>query len=146
MLKSNFFLKLGGRVRDKYKNHIWKDAKDVYDQKFKRYSNEYSKRKSSGDIRRQAADSRNTRAPYVTGDLRNDFSLIKYDKGGFQVGWATRGSIVQSLNKRGRKLTTKSQPFQQKLIEFKDREVFMHIEHKILPSKTKRHKVIIKGS
>ena len=46
MLDKKFFIDVGPEVRDKYRKHIFKGAKDVKGNKFKsNYSSEYAKRK-----------------------------------------------------------------------------------------------------
>ena len=41
MLDKKFFLKVGPNVRDRYRKHIFKDAKDVYGKPFEKYSTKY---------------------------------------------------------------------------------------------------------
>ena len=140
MLSNTFFMKLGARVRDKFRKHIFEDAIDVKGSKFKGYKEPYKSLKRSNKIRRQDARSASTNAPFVTGDLRNDFSLIKFSNRGFQVGFSSRGAVVAGLIKRGRPITLPEQAFPAPINEFMSRKVHKAI-YKKLPNKTTVHKL-----
>ena len=118
MLDNKFFLKVGPKVRDRYRKHIFEDAKDVYDKKFKTYEEPYGSRKRANKFKRQASKYANTTAPVLTTDLLRHFRLIRTSENGFQFGFITRGSVVQSLNKRGRVLSAKIQPLPQSTINY----------------------------
>ena len=143
MLNRKFFMRLGGNVRDKFRKQIFEDAINVKGRKFKGYKDPYKSQKQSNKLRRQDARSTGTTAPFVTGDLRNDFGLIKFSSTGFQVGFATRGKIVDGLNKKGRYITLPSQPFPKTLEKYMSNEVHKEI-YKKLPNKTTRIKLFKK--
>ena len=139
-INANFFRRLGANVRDRYREHIFGKAKDVHGKPFKNYSSKYAERKVANKFKRQASNYASSKAPVLTSDLLRDFTLVSADRGGFKVGWASQGAKVKWLSKVGRELTTKRQPFPDKLNKYMEREVFKAIE-KSLPNKTTRHKL-----
>ena len=110
MLDSTFFRKIGPNVRDRYRKHIFQDAKDVYGKGFKSYTSKYGQRKRANKFKRQASQYANSTAPVLTSDLLRDYSLIKTMNSGFQIGWTTYGGRVFWLAKLGRVLTHPNQP------------------------------------
>ena len=102
MLDKMFFLKIWPNVRDRYRKHIFQDAKDINDKPFKAYSAEYGARKRADKFKRQASQYANSNAPVLTSDLLRDYSLIKTMTNGFQIGWITLGARVEALKKMGR--------------------------------------------
>ena len=110
MLDATFFRKIGPNVRDRYRKHIFQDAKDVYGRAFKSYTAEYGARKRADKFPRQASQYASSKAPVLTSDLLRDYSLVKTMRDGFQIGWATFGARVQWLAKLGRVLTHPNQP------------------------------------
>ena len=139
-INANFFRTLGANVRDRYREHIFGKAKDVHGKPFKKYSSKYAERKVANKFKRQASNYASSKAPVLTSDLLRDFSLIRTSRGSFELGWVTHGAKVKWLAKVGRELTTKRQPFPDKLNKYMEREVFKAIE-KSLPNKTTRHKL-----
>ena len=139
-INANFFRRLGANVRDRYREHIFGKAKDVHGKPFKKYSSKYAERKVANKFKRQASNYASSKAPVLTSDLLRDFTLVSADRGGFRVGWASQGAKVKWLAKVGRELTTKRQPFPNKLNKYMEREVFKAIE-KSLPNKVTRHKL-----
>tara|TARA_Y100000592_G_scaffold101026_1_gene184668 strand:- start:455 stop:895 length:441 start_codon:yes stop_codon:yes gene_type:complete len=118
MLDLKFFLKVGPRVRDRYREHIFDKALDVNGKKFKGYSSEYGEDKRANKFKRQASKYANSTAPVLTGDLLRDYSLVRTTSGGFQIGWTTFGRLVDSLNKRGRVLTSDKRPLPDKVANY----------------------------
>tara|TARA_R100000655_G_scaffold109843_1_gene165892 strand:+ start:418 stop:864 length:447 start_codon:yes stop_codon:yes gene_type:complete len=110
MLDKKFFIDVGPEVRDKYRKHIFKGAKDVYGRAFKSYTAEYGARKKANKFKRQASQYAGSKAPVLTSDLLRDYSLIKTMRDGFQIGWTTFGARVQWLMDMGRVLTSADQP------------------------------------
>ena len=109
MLDKKFFIDVGPEVRDKYRKHIFKGAKDVKGNKFKsNYSSGYAKRKKAGGKGFIGGFPFN--APVASGDTLKDYSLIKTMSNGFQIGWTTFGARVQWLMDMGRVLTSADQP------------------------------------
>ena len=141
MLDAKFFLKVGPNVRDRYRDHIFKKAKDVFGKSFKGYSKEYGIAKRANKFKRQARSYSNSTAPVLTSDLLRDFSLIRTSSGGFQLGWTTFGARVSQLAKRGRVLTTSSQPLPKAELRFLEVESDKYIKKGLGPNKTTRHKV-----
>ena len=118
MLDLKFFLKVGPKVRDRYREHIFGKALDVNGKKFKGYSSEYGEDKRANKFKRQASKYANSTAPVLTGDLLRDYSLVRTTSGGFQIGWTTFGRLVDSLNKRGRVLTSDKRPLPDKVAKY----------------------------
>ena len=131
MLDSAFFRRLGMRVRNKLREHLFDRAKDVYGKKFKKYSKGYGEAKRAGSLKRQAADSRNTTAPYVAGDLKNDLIFTAVTSNSVKVGWAKEGGKIKELAKRGRKVTAPNQPMPKTVISFIHREAKAEVKKKV---------------
>ena len=141
MLDKKFFLKVGPNVRDRYRKHIFQDAKDVYDKPFDKYSTKYGERKRANKFKRQSSQYAGSTAPVLTSDLLRDYSLIKTSRGGFQIGWVSQGFKVKSLEKKGRVLTAPDQPLPKDEIKFLDREANKYIKKGLGKSKTTRHRI-----
>tara|TARA_Y100000593_G_scaffold18826_1_gene37551 strand:+ start:862 stop:1296 length:435 start_codon:yes stop_codon:yes gene_type:complete len=141
MLDKMFFIKIGPNVRDRYRDHIFEDAKDVFGKPFKAYSKSYGERKRANKFKLQASDYANSKAPVLTQQLLNDYSLIKTMRNGFQIGWATLGARVEALKKLGRVLTTPQQPLPEKVISYLSKEAHGYIKKKLGPNKTTTYKI-----
>ena len=141
MLDDIFFLKVGPNVRDRYRKHIFEDAKDVYGKPFNKYSKEYGERKRANKFKRQSSQYANSNAPVLTSDLLRDYSLIKTSRGGFQIGWISLGARVQHLKDMKRVLTTPQQPLPEKVIQYLNIESHKYIKKKLGPNKTTIHRV-----
>ena len=131
MLDKLFFTKLGIKVRNDVRERIFEKGKDVKDNKFKPYtSSQYRSRKFGGKLKRQAGDAK-TNAPYVTGDLKRDLTVVRPTNNSVQVGWTKSGGKIKALNKLGRLITTSGQPFQQKTINMIMREAKLYTDKKV---------------
>ncbi len=141
MLDKMFFIKIGPNVRDRYRKHIFQDAKDVFGKPFKAYTSKYGQNKRANKFKRQASQYANSNAPVLTSDLLRDYSLIKTMTNGFQIGWTTLGARVEALKKMGRVLTTKSQPMPDDVISYLSKEAHGYIKKKLGPNKTTTYKI-----
>ena len=141
MLDLKFFLRVGPNVRDRYRDHIFEDAKDVFGKPFKKYTSKYGQNKRANKFNRQASKYANSRAPVLTSDLLRDYSLIKTMRKGFQIGWTTLGARVEWLKKMGRVLTTPKQPLPKGVINYLDKEANRYIKKRLGPNKTTIHKI-----
>ena len=147
MLDQIFFLKVGPNVRDRYRDHIFKKALDVFDKPFKDYKKNkkgisvYGERKRANKFKRQASQYANSKAPVLTSDLLRDYSLIKTASRGFQIGWASLGARVEALKKMGRVLTSKSQPMPDGVIRYLHSEAHSYIKKRLGPNKTTTYKI-----
>ena len=141
MLDAKFFRRVGPNVRDRYREHIFKKAKDVFGKPFKGYTREYGERKRSKSFPRQADQYATSKAPVLTSDLLRDYSLIKTMSNGFQIGWITLGDRVNHLAKMGRVLTHKNQPLPDDIINYLMSEVNKEVKRKLPKSKTIRIKI-----
>ena len=142
MLDKKFFIKEGPIVRDKYRNHIFANAKDVNGKSFKGYSKEYGERKRANKFKRQSSKFAQSRAPVLTGDLLRDFgSIFNVVKNGFTMGWSKSGAIVESLKDRGRVLTEPKQPLPKGIIQYLSTKAHKYIDIKLGPNKTTIHRV-----
>ena len=128
MLDATFFRRIGPNVRDRYRKHIFQDAKDVFDKPFKGYTKEYGQRKRANKFKRQASQYANSKAPILTSDLLRDYSLVKTLRDGFQIGWTTLGDRVLWLAKMGRFLTTPQKPLPDKVSDYLMKEAKVYIE------------------
>ena len=140
MLDAKFFLRVGPNTRDRYRKHIFQDAKDVYGKPFKGYSKEYGSAKRANKFKRQSSQYSNSLAPVLTSDLLRDFSLIRTSSGGFQLGWTTFGARVQSLKKMGRVLSDTNQPLPDSVIQYLSKEARLYINKK-LPKGKKTYRI-----
>tara|TARA_R100001530_G_scaffold134023_1_gene108227 strand:- start:854 stop:1294 length:441 start_codon:yes stop_codon:yes gene_type:complete len=118
MLDLKFFLKVGPRVRDRYREHIFDKALDVNGKKFKGYKEPYGSMKRGNKFKLQSSKYANSTAPVLTESLLEDYSLVRTTSGGFQIGWTTFGKVVDSLNKRGRVLTSDNRPLPDKVAKY----------------------------
>ena len=140
MLDKTFFTKVGPNARDRYREHIFGKAKDVYGKPFKGYSREYGTAKRANKFKRQASQYSGTTAPVLTSDLLRDFSLVKTSSGGFQLGFTTFGARVQHLKKMGRVLSDKNQPLPDGVIQYLSKEARLYINKK-LPKGKKTYRI-----
>jgi hypothetical protein len=141
MLDAKFFRKIGPRVRDRYRNHIFKNALDVFGKKFKGYKEPYKTKKRSGKLKRQATQYANTTAPVLTSDLLRDYSLIQTRANGFQIGWTTLGARVEWLKKMGRVLTTSAKALPDSVAIYLQEQVKIEIDKKLGGNTTTVHKI-----
>ena len=141
MLDKIFFLKVGPNVRDRYREHIFKKALDVFGKPFKAYTSKYGERKRANKFKRQASQYANSKAPVLTSALLTDYSLIKTMSRGFQIGWIKEGAKVLALKKMGRVLTSKSQPMPDGVIKYLHNEAHGYIKKKLGPNKTTTYKI-----
>ncbi len=141
MLDKTFFLRVGPNVRDRYRQHIFKKALDVFGKPFKAYTSKYGQRKKANKFKRQASQYAGTKAPVLTSDLLRDYSLIKTASRGFQIGWTTLGARVEALKKMGRVLTSKSQPMPDGVIRYLHSEAHSYIKKRLGPNKTTTYKI-----
>jgi len=141
MLDATFFRRIGPNVRDRYRKHIFQDAKDVFGKPFKAYTSKYGQNKRANKFKRQASQYANSNAPVLTSDLLRDYSLIKTSTSGFQIGWITLGARVEALKKMGRVLTTPQQPLPDGVISYLSKEAHGYIKKKLGKNKTTIHKI-----
>ena len=141
MLDATFFRRVGPNVRDRYREHIFKKALDVFGKPFKAYKSKYGQRKRANKFKRQASQYANSNAPVLTSDLLRDYSLIKTATSGFQIGWTTLGARVEALKKMGRVLTSKSQPMPQGVIVYLNSQAHSYIKKRLGKNKTTRYKI-----
>ena len=146
MLDKKFFLRVGPNVRDRYREHIFKDAKDVFGKPFKDYKKNkkgisiYGQRKRANKFKRQASQYANSKAPILTSDLLRDFTLVKTLRDGFQIGWTTLGARVLWLAKIGRYLTTPQKALPDKVSDYLMKEAKVYISKKF-PKGTKNYNI-----
>ena len=141
MLDATFFRRIGPNVRDRYRDHIFKKALDVFGKPFKAYTSKYGQRKKANKFKRQASQYAGTKAPVLTSDLLRDYSLIRMSSDGFQIGWVTLGARVEGLKKMGRVLTSSRQPLPDGVIKYLSTEAHSYIKKKLGPNKTTIHKI-----
>tara|TARA_R110002096_G_scaffold170495_1_gene342920 strand:+ start:73 stop:507 length:435 start_codon:yes stop_codon:yes gene_type:complete len=141
MLDAAFFRRIGPNVRDRYRKHIFQDAKDVFGKPFKAYESKYGQAKRANKFKRQASQYANSNAPVLTSDLLRDYSLIKTATSGFQIGWTSLGARVEWLKKMGRVLTTKSQPMPDGVITYLHKEAHGYIKKRLGKNKTTTYKI-----
>ena len=141
MLDKKFYLKQGPIIRDKYRKHIFEKAKDVFDNTFKGYSQEYGEQKRANKFKRQMSKYANSTAPVLTGDLLRDFSLIKVSDTGFQIGWSAFGARVGHLADKDRVLTKPTKALPTGVVSYLSKQAHKYIGKRLGKSKTTIHKI-----
>ena len=148
MLDGRFFRKVAPNVRDRYREHIFGKARDVFDKPFKDYKKNkegisiYGQRKRANKFKRQASQYANSTAPVLTSDFLRDYGLIRMSSDGFQLGWTSFGARVKHLADRGRVVTSSKQPLPEPVIKYIMKEAKPYIDkHKLPKSKTTRFKI-----
>ena len=143
MLDREFFQKEGANTRDRYRDHIFRKAKDIKGNNFRAYkSKTYEQRKAAGKFKRQDRGFPLT-APVLTGDLLRDYSYIERSNG-FAIGWIAQGAKVEWLKDNKRVLTTSKQPLPEKILKdlFNNANLYIRKQtKKKIPNKTIRHKI-----
>ena len=141
MLDLQFFLKIGPRVRDRYRDHIFRNAKDVFGKPFSsNYSEPYKTNKSQGKFKRFEKAKLN--APVLTGDLLRDYGMIGNPSNtGFKIGWSIWGRKVEALKKLGRVLTTPQHPMPDGVIKYLHNEAHGYIKKRLGLNKTTTYKI-----
>ena len=87
------------------------NPKMANDAPFPSYSVGYKKSKKTGKLRRQDSSYASSTAPYLTGDLYRDLTPKKSNRGNkFSIGWNTHAYKIDSLEKKGRVLTSNANP------------------------------------
>ena len=142
MLDTKFFITESQKVKNKYREHIFDDAKDVFDKQFKPYTSKvYEERKRAGDFKRFEKREKLT-APVLTGDLYRDLAVIGNPTAtGFQMGWSVWGAKVVALDKLGRVLTSPKQAIPKSVAKYLQVQGDKYIDKKLGPNKTTRHKI-----
>ena len=144
MLDREFFQKEGANTRDRYRDHIFRKAKDIKGSTFKPYkSKEYAQRKQAGKFKRFTKGDKPT-SPVLTGDLLRDYSLVEVSNNGFAIGWIAQGAKVEWLKDNGRVLTTSKQPLPEKILKNLFSKANLYIKKKtkkVIPNKTVKHKI-----
>ena len=141
MLSKKFFDRLGKKAFKMYKSHIWGNQTDVRGNKFRGYREPYGSLKRANKLKRQSAESSNSKAPLLTGDFRNDLMFKGASTNGFKFEWNARGQIVNHLAKMKRLITTKDTPLPKDVGIEIDRQVIREIK-RTLP-KSKLHKIVL---
>ena len=143
MFTKEFFRGLSIEVMKNYRKHIFEDGKDVNDDSFKEYSDEYGKQKRANSFKRQDSKYASKISPVLTGDLMRDLAPSRWTDTGFFLGWNVWGGKVISLNKQGREITTKEKPLPDSVVKFMDKkaESYIHKTHIKPNCKTTKHKI-----
>tara|TARA_R100000152_G_C6769057_1_gene194758 strand:+ start:867 stop:1298 length:432 start_codon:yes stop_codon:yes gene_type:complete len=142
MLDHKFFREVGTQIREAYRTHTFTKALDVNDKPFSsNYNPKYKQLKQSGKLPRQQKGFGKLNSPIVSTDLLRDFgSIYKTSATGFQMGWSSKGEVVESLVKKRRLLTTKEQPLPKAIEKLLDKEQEKYVDKKFGPDKTFRYR------
>ena len=145
-LDKPFFEQLAKDVIPMYRRHIFIDAKDIENKKFKKYkSASYAKRKKAGKLPRQDAASAGSVAPYVTGDLMRDFKMIQSpDNKGFSFGTTSYGGRVKYLADNKRVISTTKKPLPDKIEKFVIKKAVKYVFEEVLKKEIKGKTIRIK--
>ena len=131
MLDKTFFTRVGPNTRDRYRKHIFDDAKDVKGRKFKGYSTKYGADKRGNKLKRQASEFANSTAPVLSSDLLRDWKLRKVTNNGFSFGTVAFGDRVKHLAKMGRVISKDSKALPDKVEKFLMREAEKYVQGKL---------------
>ena len=141
MLDHKFFKEVGTQIREAYRTHTFTNALDVNDKSFKGYKDPYKSLKQSGKLPRQQQGFGKLNSPIVSTDLLRDFGTIyKTSESGFQMGWSSKGAVVEGLVKKGRLLTTKEKALPKAIEKLLDIEQEKYVDKKLGPNKTFRYR------
>ena len=143
MLNHKFFKEVGTQIREAYRTHIFTKALDVNDDPFGGYKEPYDSLKRTGKLSRQQTGFGKHTSPIVSTDLLRDYGTVyKTSATGFEMGWSSKGAVVESLNKRGRLLSTKEQALPKAVAKLLEKETDKFIKREGLgPDKTTRHRI-----
>ena len=117
-----------------YKAHTFdpkgggKNAKDVKNRKFPKYSNYYGDNKKKGILKAddgtpQSNKFKNSTAPVLTGRLMNSFDVVKSFDTGFGFGLTVYGGVVKRLSALGRILYSIHDPLPRHIKKYIDNRV-----------------------
>ncbi len=142
MLDKKFWLQIGKRVVTRYRSWIFddagggKNAKDVHGDPFPPYKRQYSRKKTTGRLKRQVAKHRNSTSPVLTGDLMRDFKLRKTTEEGFTFGTTSWGAKVKSLDRNDRTISSKDKPIPDDIRDFIMEEATEYVnKNRLIPNK-----------
>ena len=141
MLSKGFFYKVGPKIRDAYRKHIFKDGRDVFNNPFKSYKSPYKERKESGKIPRQSTEYAGSKAPVLTSDFLRDFSVLGTTANSFRIGWSSQGEKVEHLARMGRVVTAHNQPLPSKVADLLAKEIDKDVRRTLCVRKTTKIKV-----
>ena len=136
-----FWDRVGKEARDMIKRIIFDKGKTVYGGKWLngKYSPEYAKAK-----KKYGGAFANKVAPVLTPSLVGDLNKhIKPNPNGFQIGFPTKGNVVQGLRERfGKKgtITSEDRPMPEAVLKYVAREYHKHIK-KNQTCTTRKHKI-----
>ena len=141
-----FWRELGKDVRDLYKDYIFEKGHSVYDGDWwgGRYSPEYEKAKSTGNLPRQATAYKDQVTAVLTTQTQSDFEgFLEPRNTGVKLGYPSMGDRVRRLRKRKPKdgaLTTKDRPIPKHLSKYIAKEY-----HKFIKKNSKNTTRIHRG-
>ena len=124
MLDFKFWQKINANVVARYRKAIFDPAgggagaKDVHGKSYPSYKSNYNKAKKTGQLKRQDAKFKNSKAPVLSGDLMKDFQLRKIRRSGFSFGTVSWGSTAKYLAQNNRKIATKQKPLPDKVAKY----------------------------
>ena len=123
MLDKTFFLRVGPNTRDRYREHIFKKALDVFGRPFKEYTSEYGQRKRANKFKRQSSTSRKPDLQ-LTGDMMRNLQTRGATADGVTIGWSgTLAQRVQWNDDMGRTVTSTAQPLSDKIAKFAENQL-----------------------
>ena len=129
LLDKAFWYKVGPGVVAQFKKHTFMEAKDIDDNPFKGYSQEYGEAKRNNELPRQATEFAKSKAPVLTSDLMNDFKMmVDPHKNGFSFGTAAHGGKVASLARMGRVITTYSKPVPKHIEKYLQKKMDKYVQ------------------
>ena len=95
-----------------------KNARDVFDNKYKAYTSDYRKSKRTGRLNGQSTAHKDSNAPILTGALHNSFTFFEFLRNGFSFGSPQWGGKVKNLERIGRPISTKTKPIPDSVEEY----------------------------
>ena len=146
MIDATWFRRVAPKIRDLYRHWVFDRGEDTYGHKWEPYSTypskwvminikkserksapkggySYKEAKSKGILKRQAGDSKGSPKPYLSGDLKNDFSVMRMGQNSMTLGFASRGHIVKGLAKKKRYLSAPDQPLHPNVVKGIEQEL-----------------------
>ena len=129
-MKASFWKKLGDEVADRIQVHT-KKGKDVNDNNFNKYSDEYKDAKRAGKFKRQSSTSIKPNLT-LTGDMLRNLQTRSATNESVIIGWSgTNAEKVKWNEDMGRTVTTERKPVAKSIERFIDKQINATIDRNI---------------
>ena len=139
-LDKKFWIELQKDVVPMFRRHVWREGKDIDDEKFDDYTPKYREHKN----KHGAAKFKGTTIPGFTGQLHNSFGFLGFVSDGFKFGTTTHAGRVESLAKRGRVITNEEKVVPDHIRSFIMNQAVKYVFEEVLKKEIKGKTIRIK--